>query len=228
MSSEDLPEQIPDRWKKLILVLIILNTLIGAIIGYLQTDAGIRSNQANIDSQYFSILASGEILRSSIQGTYDMASYGEVLKNTQESLVFGYTALDEASKGNLADSELASLQAAIQQARAEQAAKLSLFFSDARFAPKSADQPPDIQAYLDAQNELANSLVSKQNAATDDYHLWSKKADIYIAILTILAVAFFLLGLGQSLTSKVRMFFAIFGTITMAIGSLWGFFTVIR
>ena len=228
MSIETLPEHISEKWKKLILVLIILNTVIGAIVGYLQTDASIRSNQANIDSQYYSILASGEILRSSIQGTYDMASYGEVLKNTQESMVFGYTALDEASKGNMTESEIAYLQSGIQQARAEQATRLSLFFSDPRYAPKSSDQPPNIQAYLDAQNELAKSLVSKQNAATDDYHLWSKKADVYVAILTILAVAFFLLGLGQSLTSKVKLFFAIFGMITMAIGSLWGFLTVIH
>jgi len=221
MSTEALPEQKSDGWKKPILVLIILNTILAAIVGYLQTDASIRSDQANIDSQYYSILASGEILRSSIQSTYDMASYGEVLKNTQESLVFSYTSLDEASKGNQADAQIAYLQALVQQARADQAAKLSLFYSDPRYAPKTKDQPPNIQAYMDEQNVLAKSLVSKNNAASDAYHLWSKKADIYIAILTILAVAFFLLGLGQSLTSKLRLLFAVFGIVTMAIISFW-------
>jgi len=227
MSVEPLPVQNSESWKKLILVLIILNTLLGAIVGFLQTDASIRSNQANIDSEYYSVLASGEILRSSIQGTYDMASYGEVLKNTQESLVFSYISLDEASKGNQVDSELAYLKALVHQARADQATRLSLFYSDPRFAPKSKDQPPDIQSYLDEQNVQANSLVSKQNTASDMYHLWSKKADIYVAILTILAVAFFLLGLGQSLTSKVRLLFAVFGMLTIAIGSFWCLLTFI-
>jgi hypothetical protein len=221
MSVEPLPVENSENWKKLILVLIILNTVLGAIVGFMQTDAGIRSNQANIESEYYSILASGEILRSSIQSTYDMASYGEVLKNTQESLVLQYTALDEASKGNLAGSQLASLQAAVQQARADQAIRLSLFFSDPRFAPKTPDQAPDIQSYLDEQNSLANSLVSKNNIASDTYHLWSKKADTYVAILTILAVAFFLLGLGQSLTSRVRLLFAVFGMLIMVLGSAW-------
>lgn len=227
MSSESLPVLQPERWKKLILVLIVLNTLLGAIVAYLQTDAGIRSSQANVDSQYYSILASGELIRQSIQGTYDLASYGEVLKNTQESLVFQVTALDEESKGNSAGSKLASLQSAIQQSRAEQAKVLSVFYSDPRYAPKSEDQAPNIQAYLDNQTALVNSLVSKQNVASDDYHLWSKKSDAYVAILTILAVAFFLLGLGQSLTTKVRLLFAAFGLVTMTIGSFWCFLTFI-
>jgi hypothetical protein len=225
MSINSLPIENSENWKKLILVLIILNTVLGAMVGFLQTDAGILSNQANVESEYYSILASGEILRSSIQSTYDMASYGEVLKNTQESLVLQYTALDEASKGNLAGSQLASLQAAVQQARADQATKLSLFFSDPRYAPKTQDQAPDIQTYLDEQNSLANSLVSKNNIASDNYHLWSKKADTYVAILTILAVAFFLLGLGQSLTSKVRLLFAMFGMLIMVLGTAWTLLT---
>lgn len=227
MSTDTIHVENSENWKKLILVLIILNTVLGAIVGFLQTDAGIRSNQANIESEYYSILASGEILRSSIQSTYDIASYGEVLKNTQESLVLQYTALDEASKGNLAGSQLASLQAAVQQARADQATRLSLFFSDPRYAPKTQDQPPDMQSYLDDQNSLVNSLVSKQNLASDTYHLWSKKADTYVAILTILAVAFFLLGLGQSLNSKVRLLFAVFGMLIMVLGTAWTFLTYI-
>lgn len=227
MSTEPLPVEKSENWKKLILILIILNTILGAIVGFLQTDAGIRSNQANIESEYYSVLASGEILRSSIQGTYDMASYGEVLKNTQESLVLQYTALDEANKGNLTDSKLASLQAAVQQARAEQAAKLSIFFTDPRYAPKTQGQPPDMQAYLDQQNSVANSMVTKQNSASDEYHAWSKKADVYVAILTILAVAFFLLGLGQSLTSRVRLYFAMFGILIMVLGSAWTVLTIL-
>lgn len=227
MSSESLPIQPPEHWKKLILVLIVLNTLLGAVVAYLQTDASIRTSQANIDSQYYSILASGELIRQSIQSSYDMATYGEVIKNTQEYLVFQVSALDEEIKGNTTGSELAYLQSSIHQARSEQAKVLSLFYSDPRYAPNSVDQPPNIQAYFDNQISVVNSLVTKQNIASDDYHLWNKKSDTYVAILTILAIAFFLLGLGQSLTSKVRLLLATFGLITMAIGSIWCFLTFI-
>jgi hypothetical protein len=221
MSTESLPPKAPEKYKRLILVLIMLNTLLAAIVTFLQTDASIRSGQANIDSQYYSLLASGELIRQSIQGTYDMATYGEVLKNTQESLVYQYTSLDEAGKGNTAASDQAALLAEVQIARAAQAQKLSVFFTDPRYAPSSADQPPDLQAYLDDQNALAESLVEKQNAASDEYHLWSQKSDAYVSILTILAIAFFLLGLGQSMSSRIRLIFASMGLLILSIGGVW-------
>lgn len=227
MSNESLPIQAPERWKKLILVFIMMNTLLAAIVTFLQTDASIRSGQANIDSQYYSILASGVLIRQSIQGTYDLATYGEVLKNTQESMVYEYTALDEESKGNSAGAQQAYLQSTIQFARAEQAKVLSMFYSDPRYIPKSADQTPDLQAYLDNQTAYVNSLVTKQNTASDEYHLWNKKSDAYIAILTILAIAFFLLGLSQSLASKVRIIFAAIALVTMTIGGIWCLLTFI-
>lgn len=221
MSTESLPPKAPEKSKRLILVLIMLNTLLAAIVTFLQTDASIRSGQANIDSQYYSLLASGELIRQSIQGTYDLATYGEVLKNTQESMVYQYTSLDEAVKGNTAASEQASLLSEIQIARAIMAQKLSVFFTDPRYSPTTGDQPPDLQGYLDDQNAQVNSLVEKQNAASDEYHLWNQKSDAYVSILTILAIAFFLLGLGQSMSSKIRLIFASMGLLIMSIGGLW-------
>jgi len=227
MSNESLPVQVSERWKKIILIFITLNTLLAAIITFLQTDAGIRAGQANIDSQYYSILVSGELIRQSIEGTYDLATYGEVLKNTQGSMVYSYTSLDEESKGNSAAAQQAYLQAQIQNARAEQAKGLSLFYSDPRYLPASADQAPDLQAYLDNQAAYANSLVTRQNAASDEYQLWNRKSDAYVAILTILAIAFFLLGLGQSLASRVRILFAAIALVIMAIGATWCLLTVL-
>jgi hypothetical protein len=227
MNNEPVALPNPDRWKKLILVLILINTLIGAVIAFLQTDANIKASQYNVDSQYYAIQASGLLIQQSIEGSYDIASYGEVLKNTQEYLVSEYTALDEASKGNTSASESAYLQATIQQARAEKAKIFSVFYSDPRYAPSSTDQMPNAQAYLDDQANLITPLVDKQNIASDEYHRWSKKSDSYVAILTILAVAFFTLGLGQSLNTKTRLFFAACGLLIMGIGSAWCFLTFI-
>lgn len=216
------PIPVADKFKKPVLFLIILNTVLAAVIAYLQTDAAINSSKANAESQYYSILASGELLRQSMQSTYDMATYAEVIKNTQESLVFQFTSLGEATAGNLSGAEIASLQASIQEARAVQARIFSIFLTDPRYASKSEEQPPDFQSYLDDQTILVNDIVSKQNAASDSYHVWSKKSDGYVADLTILAVTFFLLGISQSSTSRVRYLFASLGLIMMVLSSVWG------
>ena len=227
MITEAIPTQPPERWKNFILVLIVLNTLLGAVVAFLQTDANIKASQFNIDSQYYAILGSGELIRQSIQGTYDMASYGDVLKNTQESLVYQYTALEEESKGDQVGSTIALLQSSVLQARADKAKLFSNFFTDPRYAPQSEDQVPNSEAYLKDQTEKITPIITKQNAASDAYHLWSKKSDSYVAILTILAVAFLSLGLAQSLASRIRVFFAVCGLLVMGIGTIWCLLTLI-
>jgi len=215
-----------DRLKNLILFLIVVNTVIGALVAYLQTDAGIRANLSNADSQYYSILASGELVKSSIQGNYDMATYADVLKNTQESLVYQFTSLDPNSTTDPKVVTSLSQQSSVLLARAEKGRIFSVFFSDPRYAPKTQDQAPDFQAYLVDQSSPAKALVEKQNSAADAYQKWNRKSDAYVAILTILAVAFFLLGFSQSTISRIRLFMAVLGLLTMLIGTFWGLATL--
>ena len=40
-----------DRWKSVVLVLTLINTVFAALLSGLQVDAGIRANNANRDSQ---------------------------------------------------------------------------------------------------------------------------------------------------------------------------------
>lgn len=218
--------QSAERIKKLVLFLIIVNTVIGAMVAFLQTDAGIRANQANADSQYYSILASGDLVKSSIQGNYDMATYTEVLRNTQESLVYQFTSLDPNSTTDPKISDSLTLQATILAAKADKARYFSVLFTDPRYAPKAQDQLPDFQAYLSDQTSPAKELVEKQNSAADAYQVWNNKSDTYVAVITILAVAFFLLGFSQSTESRIRVFMAVLGALIMLIGTFWGLVTL--
>ena len=79
---------------------------------------------------------------------------------------------------------------------------------------------PDFQAYLADQSKSPNDLVAKQNAASDAYHKWSGKADAYVAVLTVLAIAFFLLGIAQS-SVRMRLFFAGSAVVIMALAAVW-------
>ena len=211
----------PERYKTLVVVLTVLTTVITAVIAGLQADANIRASTSNRDSQLYAIQIASELHRQGLQAAYDTTVFASYLKDSQEALVMQITALEEDQAGD-SQSSAASLQrAGIAQARADTAQKFSIFFTDSRYAPTTADGMPDMQAYLNDSQTAANDLLAKQNAAADDYNHWNRKGDAYTSVLAILAVAFFLFGLAQALMPKLRLLLAIFGIVAMLGAGLW-------
>ena len=207
-----------ERYKTLIVVLTLITTVITAIVATLQADANIRANTANRDSQYYAILVSAELQRSGLQSTYDLNTMAKVLLEKQTALMMEFTALQSEDKQGTALSNLSALAA---QARADILTNFSVFFTDPRYAPKTTDGLPNGEAYLADSSAKANEILEKQNAAADDYHEWSNKADSYVGVLTVIAVAFFLFGLAQALTGRMRLVFAIFGAVILLASSAW-------
>jgi len=215
------PGEDPERWRTLVIVLTMINTILVAIVAGLQTDANIRSNAANRDSQYYAILTSAELQRSGLQGNYDLNTYARVLDNTQRSLLMQFTALQQTQNNDKQGANQSTLQGQIAQAQADMAAKFSLFYQDPRYAPKKSGDAPNLQAYALDTSAKAKELLAKQNAASDTYNKWSGKADSYVAVLTILAIAFFLLGIAQSVNPRLRLLFAGFGVAVIVLGVGW-------
>jgi hypothetical protein len=209
-----------DRFRIAILILTLINTIFAAALSGLQVDANIRADKANRDSQYLALLTANELVRIGHQGAYDFELFTDTVKTTQQSLVMEFTALELEQKGENESAAKLHSQSAVEKARSEKGTALSIFFSDSRYAPKSAEGTPDLEAYLTDQMKLPNDLVAKQNVATDDYHIWNKKGDAYVAVLTVIAIAFFLLGLAQS-TTRLRLFFAISAVVIMFIAAAW-------
>lgn len=208
-------------YKTLIVVLTLVATVIAAVIATLQADANIRANQANRDSQYYAILASGELQRSSLQGLYDMNTAAKVVKETQTSLIMQFTAFQNEQDGEALGTELNKLEALAAQARADKLTVFSLLFSDPRYAPTTADGLPNAEKYIEDLNARAKELVQLQNTASDEYHKWSSKADSYVNVLTVMALAFLLFGLAQALTGKIRLVFVIFGSVILLGTTIW-------
>jgi hypothetical protein len=209
-----------NRFRTLVLVLTLINTIFAATLSGLQVDANIRANNANRDSQYYALLASNELVRLGQQSAYDLELFANTVKDTQQSLVMEFTALELEKNGNKESAARLRSQSEISKARSEKGVSLSLLYSDPRYAPKEPDGMPDFQAYLADQGKSPNDLVAKQNAASDAYHKWNGKADAYVAILTVLAIAFFLLGLAQS-SVRMRLFFAGSAVVIMAVAAVW-------
>jgi hypothetical protein len=215
-----------DRFRVLILVLTLLNTIFAAALAGLQVDANIRADRANRDSQYYALLAANELVRVGHQSAYDFELFTTTVKDAQQSLVMGLTALELEQDGEEESAAKLQSQSEVAQARSAKGIALSLLYTDPRYAPTEPDGIPDLEAYLADQSKTPNDLVAKQNTATDEYHRWDNKADSYIAVLSILAIAFFLLGLAQS-TARMRLFFAISALGIMTLAAAWTGFIVI-
>lgn len=216
----------PDRWKSIVLILTLINTVFAALLSGLQVDAGIRAGNANRDSQYYAALVSSELVRQGHQSSYDFQTFALVLKSTQESLISEFTALNLEQDGDTAGAERYRGQASILRAQADAARKFSILFSDPRYAPEQSDGMPKAEQYIADQAAIANEIVAKQNAASDAYQNWNKKSDAYAAVLTLLAIVFFLLGVAQS-TQRMRPFFALSGAVIFLISVVWTFFILI-
>ncbi len=210
-----------ERYKTLIVVLTLITTIIASSVAVLQADANIRANNANRGSQYYAILASGELHRSGLQSTYDLNTLAEQTREAQASLVMQITSLELEQEGDKQGMAISDLIALAAQARADKLKTFSIFYTDARYAPPTEDELPNAEAYLVDIHVRANELVEKQNAAADDYHEWNRKADSYVAVLTVIGVAFFLFGLAQALRGGIRLTFAIFGTVILLGASAW-------
>lgn len=233
MSEEDTPtlaeefwpveniQDKPENHKTLIIVLILITTVVTSIVAGLQADASIRANTANRDSQYYAILASSELLRSGLASTYDFNTWARQSRELQESLVMQITSLELKGQGNEQGVENSDLIALGTQARADRLKVFSVFFTDPRYAPATEDGFPNLEAYLIDSQAKANEIVGLQNAAADNYHTWSRKADSYLGVLTIIAVAFFLFGLAQAVSGRIRLMFTTFGFFILLGASAW-------
>jgi hypothetical protein len=215
-----------DRFRTLVLVLTLINTIFATTLSGLQVDANIRADSASRDSQYYALQASNELIRSGQQSAYDLELFANTVKDTQQSLVMEFTALELEKNGDKESAARLRSQSEISKARSEKGVSLSLLYSDPRYAPTEPDGMPDFQAYVDDQSQSPNDLVAKQNAASDAYHKWNSKADAYVAILTVLAIAFFLLGIAQS-SARMRLFFAGSAVVIMALAAVWAGYIMI-
>jgi len=215
-----------ERWKGIVLVLTLINTVFAALLSGLQVDAGIRANNANRDSQYYATLLSSELVRQGLQSSYDFQTFAATLRPSQESLIAEFTALGLEQDGDQNAADNFHAQSLISEAQAEAAQKFSVLYNDPRYAPTESDSMPKADEYVADQAKAANDILIKQNAASDEYQIWNKKSDAYVSVLTLLAIVFFLLGVAQS-TQRMRLFFAVSALVIMLTSMAWTFLILI-
>lgn len=216
----------PDRFRIFVLVLTLINTIFAALLSGLQVDANIRADQANRDSQYFGLLTANEAVHFGSETGYEYKLFLDAIKEAQQSQLLVLAALELEDAGETDSATTVSAQSEVAQARYEKGASLSVLLSDSRYAPTELGGSPDVQLYLDDRIEATKELEAEQTSAYEEYRRWDNKADAYVTVLTVLALAFFLLGLAQS-TSRVRNFFAALALAIILLAATWTGFILI-
>jgi len=202
--------------------LTILKTVFASVLAALRTDADPRASAADRDSQSLAALASGELQRTGLVTNYEFSFLAEIIKHLQTGTVLELTALEQNSRGEEKAAETSLLLVAAAKARFEQGRSFSSLYVDPRYAPADELAFPDLQAYSQDLHTRANEIVAQQNEAADLYHLWSSRAAAYVTVLTVLAVAFFLFGLAQTVQGLLlQRFFVLSGALILGGTILW-------
>jgi len=196
-------------------VAIVLVSLAIAAVGYLQVTASRKSSDAGQDAQRLATLTMSKLLsaQSDAQVNYEM------FLMAQDQLGRAGTALQQ--------SQFVAGEAAVAY-RAEQRLWETLAARTQRLTTLSANSPDGPQndpnfprAFFSRSTQEALQQQALQDAANATNSAWESSAARYTAILTLFAVALFLLGFALALPDQVLRIFAYVGAGLLVIGVAW-------
>lgn len=198
-----------DGFRRVVAVLVVLITLFGAVIAYAQS---VESNDEDVAA-----------------------------RNAQRDAIRGLGAQVEASAGLAADARIGSSIDAVLQQQALAAAQVEAIGGeadrDAAFAERERlaevaaavgdltpiDPSDDATFFADAARRNADTDEARlsQSVEADRANDHGGKADAYVTILTVLAVALFLLGLSLTVKARNRYVLAAPGVAIAVVCILW-------
>lgn len=209
------PEEVRDRFSRLVAIAIVVGTLAGAVVGFLQTQAGRRSDAAGIDAQRYATQAMGQLLRSQQIAQVDFENYAlaDQQRRRAASSRQGFIFLTGAYE------TVADLDQDRWEQLAAQTATLTRITEDAPDGP--IRDPGFPSEYFAKSVKEAVRLRALQDASNELDGAWGGKQSTYTAILTVLAVSLYLLGLSLTVQVGIRRMFAGLGLALILVGSAW-------
>ncbi len=194
-----------DPFKRRVALFVVLVTLVGSFVGYVQTRASNEEDVAARTGQILGVQGLGEDLEhsSNFNRAFDVYVRSKLLERQEVS---------ERRQGDQAEVErLTTVQSAIAQ--------LSPLLSDAEYAD---DTVPFFEQNLFADRRVeANEARLRQDAAVAKEQDWGAKADGFVAVLTVLAVSLFLAGLSLTVTGRGRRLLVAPAVLIAAVCVVW-------
>ena len=205
---DEVDEDAP-RFKRIVAVLVVLITLFGACVAYLQTVESNKEDVAARDAQREQITGLGSQVEASSGFASDLGIASGV--DTQIELQalnagrVNATAGDPDSDVHLADSARYGASAA----------------AIAGLTPVDPADPTTADAAAAIGNEETDAARLRAAARADEANDRGSKADSYVAVLTVLAVALFLLGLSLTVQGRSRRILALPGVAIAVACVVW-------
>ena len=216
-----------NRFEYVVAVLMMVATLLGVTVSFLENQASVREDGAARAAEVYAIQTMAGIVQNGYRSdyeaglVYDSISFGELSLARQ----FGQLTAWQQGEGELA----AELEHEAGRLEAMRQALLphSTLLSDPRYAPQGDGNLPDFSRWMDDGMAPILELLALQNASVEERDSWRAKATTYVSILTLSAVALFLYGLSLVTKRRVRLVFALVGLVLTIGSALWTVATVL-
>jgi len=211
------------RSEALVAILIVFATLAAAVVGYLQVWSSGRSDEAAATAQRDVIAANAQ------QGRLDRWSELQIETLTTSTL--------DAQQADQRDSQaqvLGQQETPAEQLQVERLRKLSARFGQLSAlvgreltdipieGPLSPNEDPSFPTrFVNSTSREPTRLRALQDAANLESSGWSSRAATYTAVLTMFAVALYLLGFSLALPMPLGRWFVRGGAAFLVIGVAW-------
>ena len=214
-----------DRFEYGVTALIMVATLLGVVVAFLQAHASVQEDRAARAAEVYAIQMMAEIVQNGYGSdyqaglVYDYISLGQVALARQ----FGQWTAWQQGEGELAAEY--EHEAGRLEAMREALLPYSVLLSDPRYAPKDDSGAPNLQLWADDALAPVLKLLAQQNASVEQRDAWSAKAGRYVSIITLSAVTLFLYGLSVVTKGRIRPVFVGIGIVLTAVSALWALLT---
>lgn len=215
---EEVDESSPG-FKRLVAVLVVSITFFGALVGYLQTVASNEEEKAARDANVSAVssFASQVDANTQFRTAYDVYTESKLIQQRQ---------LIAHNRNLLVQDPVAALESARWESVRQSFEALSPLLNEKRYKD---DADPRFPERFGADVNLDPNKVRLQQAARAELvQDFGGKADAYVAVLTVLAVSLFLIGLSLTVSGKGRRFLFLPGVGLAAVCVLWAGFIAAR
>jgi tetratricopeptide (TPR) repeat protein len=185
-------EEVDTPYKRRLALAVALLALFGGLVAFAASDAGVREAQTARDAQRASIAALSRQNGVATKVYEDFANYvdASTLKRQHDIAVVEAELLGRIERTDEA--------ASWEEAR-KSVSDVSALLQDAEYA----DRPELLWNDLYVEPNLA---ALRQQAAQETANGWGDKANLYVGVITLLAVALTMLGLSLTVGPSVRRF----------------------
>lgn len=209
------PEEVQDPFSRFAAIAIVVATLAGALVGYLEARASRAGELANVRAQSSMVRAMSGLVRADRAAQVDYGSFVVADRELHEAT----NSLQRQLFASGQDERALELAQERFRELSERTLKLTRLSFEGPLGPER-DRTFPSRFFADSQRK-ADRLWALADAANAEDAGWEAREANLTAVLTLFAVAVYLLGLSLTLRERVRLLLAGVGSLLVVVGGLW-------